>query len=252
MNDDDWTEPETLSGMLERGRGRGLRHALSEPGADTPVASSTQTAWTAVAQSIPTNSAVPATSRENATPCHGSDVTRRAGLITGWSLTGALRRISLLPVGSPYKDQERRCHRGLRRATGTGRLLLLAEFQREPSHEVPPKGWCPSNRRRDPGCGRGADRCGPPGTGSRGAVCHHRRIRPASPRSPGRSRSSVPHLRGCSGSCTRWPTAASTPGTACSVYGAGTRTREAIRPPTSSPGPVRLLACDDDALKLTP
>lgn len=38
MNDEDWADPDTLLGMLERGRGRGLRLALSEPGADAQVA----------------------------------------------------------------------------------------------------------------------------------------------------------------------------------------------------------------------
>lgn len=37
MNHDDWTEPDTLLGGFQRGRGRGLQEALTEPGTNALV-----------------------------------------------------------------------------------------------------------------------------------------------------------------------------------------------------------------------
>src|SRR6266536_5907227 len=111
-----------------------------------PAASWTQTAWMAEAQSIPTKNTAPTTLSDNTSPQLGSDVTRRAGLAAGWSLTGALRRFSLLPVCSPGKDQEWRCHAGPRRATAPSHLPAPAEFQQRLSQKAPSEGWCPSDR----------------------------------------------------------------------------------------------------------
>src|SRR5262249_33978143 len=80
------------------------------------------------------------------TPVHGSDVTRRdPGPTAGWSLTGALTRFSLWPVGSPG------------RTGGGGVMLALCERPGEAVTPAPTEflqgrlttlqeGWCPSDR----------------------------------------------------------------------------------------------------------
>ncbi|GAA0966186.1 hypothetical protein GCM10009555_007390 [Acrocarpospora macrocephala] len=71
------------------------------------MASITQTAWTSVAQSSPAKNCAGGSETGSetgkATPDGGSDDPAATGPAPGWSLTGALRRISLLPVPSPAR-----------------------------------------------------------------------------------------------------------------------------------------------------
>ena len=64
------------------------------------AASSTHTAWVWAAQSIPVKNSASGSANGTETPHDGSDSPARR-TATGWSLTGALRRVSLLPVRVP-------------------------------------------------------------------------------------------------------------------------------------------------------
>src|SRR3984885_16335494 len=66
-----------------------------------PPASITHTACVWGAQSIPVKNSASGSARDTVTPQDGSDGTAAARLAPGWSLTGALRRVPLLPVCSP-------------------------------------------------------------------------------------------------------------------------------------------------------
>ena len=68
-----------------------------------PPASITHTACVSAAQSIPVKNSASGSARDTVTPQGGSDGPAAARLAPGRSLTGALRRVPLLPVCSPAK-----------------------------------------------------------------------------------------------------------------------------------------------------
>jgi hypothetical protein len=88
-----------------------------------PAAFITHTAWTSAAQSIPTKTCASGSASDNFSPFIGSDGNPARGTCTGWSLTGALRRFSLLPVPVPQE------------AGGGGVMLAL---HRRPAQAVTP------------------------------------------------------------------------------------------------------------------
>src|SRR5271169_5526017 len=73
---------------------------MTNSAATFPAASSTHTAWVSAAQSIPVKNSASGSANDTETPHDGSDGPARR-TATGWSLTGALRRVSLLPVRVP-------------------------------------------------------------------------------------------------------------------------------------------------------
>src|SRR5579859_244652 len=68
-----------------------------------PRASVTHIACVSAAQSIPVKNSASGSAKDTVTPHGGSDGPAAARLAPGWSLAGALRRVPLLPVGSPAK-----------------------------------------------------------------------------------------------------------------------------------------------------
>src|SRR5580692_3897557 len=87
-----------------------------------PAASITHTAWVSAAQSIPVKNSASGSVNDTETPQDGSDDPARR-TATGRSLTGALRRVSLLPVRVPGK------------AGGGG--VIPAVFRRPPKTVTP-------------------------------------------------------------------------------------------------------------------
>src|SRR5271167_5230491 len=101
-----------------------------------PAASITHTAWVAAAQSIPVKNSASGSARDIVSPHGGSDGPARR-LATGRSLTGALRRIPLLPVRSPGRTEGGSVIVAVSQRPNQAVTPALAEFQQRQLYRCP-------------------------------------------------------------------------------------------------------------------
>ena len=116
-----------------------------------PALSTTQTACDAAAQSIPVKNAAAGTAadkeRDNETPQAGSDNPARR-LAAGPSLTGALRRVLLLPVCSPARAGGGSVMLALNEQRRRAVTPALTGSEQRASCQCPPRGECTSDGAR--------------------------------------------------------------------------------------------------------